>query len=330
MIQSITLYHGYTEHFNIPVIQSKIDKLNHIIDTISHAIVNNNSSQPSLGMLSGSLEVVKAQQEIAKLEKELADGKNTWDDFHILATERPVFNPPNPKTSYIDIPGGNGSLDMSESLTGYPVYENRTGSFRFRVMNDYYDQRRTELYKKEWAKHYSEIMKYLHGQSMKAILADDPEWFYKGRFSVKEWKSGNTWSEISIDYNVDPYKWRAISSTEDWLWDTFNFETGIITQRTFDKITIDSPNSFKTFHFNSALFGDAPISPKVIVSDESNNGVGITIEFYNSYLGINKTLIFKEGTTYAPDIVFYGQEDEYTMNIKGEGTISFDFRIGRL
>ena len=85
--------------------------------------------------------------------------KNTWDDWKILPTERPVFAPPKPKTTYIDIPGGNGALDLSESLTGYPIYENRTGSFKFRVMNDYV----------EWHERYTEIMEHLHGRSMNAI-----------------------------------------------------------------------------------------------------------------------------------------------------------------
>ena len=65
------------------------------------------------------------------------DCKNTWDDWHILAESRPVFAPPEPKTNYIDVPGGNGSLDLSEALTRYPTYINRTGTFKFKVMNDY-------------------------------------------------------------------------------------------------------------------------------------------------------------------------------------------------
>ena len=56
---------------------------------------------------------------------------NTWDDWHMLPTARPMFTPPDVKTNYIDIPGGNGSLDLTEALTGYPLYSNRTGSLNF-------------------------------------------------------------------------------------------------------------------------------------------------------------------------------------------------------
>ena len=65
--------------------------------------------------------------------------KNTWDDWHLLPSTRPLFNPPPTKTKQVDIPGANGAIDLSESLTGYPVYENRTGSTEFYVANGYQD-----------------------------------------------------------------------------------------------------------------------------------------------------------------------------------------------
>ena len=86
---------------------------------------------------------------------------------------------------------------MSQSLTGYPVYQNRTGSIEFIVMNDF----------KPWHMAYSDIMDYLHGQKLRAVLEDDPEYFYEGRFTVNVWKSEKDWSRITIDYDVGPYKW---------------------------------------------------------------------------------------------------------------------------
>ena len=74
--------------------------------------------------------------------------KNSWDDWHLIPTSRPVFNPPKPKLKTVDVPGGDGLLDVSELLTGYPVYENRTGSIEFMVHNGY----------EEWQVAYSNIM----------------------------------------------------------------------------------------------------------------------------------------------------------------------------
>ncbi len=70
---------------------------------------------------------------------------------------------PAQKVKTLDIPGGDGVIDASQALTGYPVYQNRTGSIEFIVMNDF----------KPWHMAYSDIMDYLHGQTMRAILEDD-------------------------------------------------------------------------------------------------------------------------------------------------------------
>lgn len=241
--------------------------------------------------------------------------KNTWDDWKILPTERPVFAPPKPKTTYIDIPGGNGTLDLSESLTGYPVYENRTGSFKFRVMNDYVP----------WYERYSEIMNYLHGRVMNAVLADEPNYFYNGRFTVDNWESGNTWSIITIGYNVNPYKWVLSSSTEPWIWDSFNFSTGIITDTTFTDIYINSPSVWIDKSFKSDFFGTVPISPTIIVSNSSN----LNVRYVNEYLGIDSTIVLSDGNNKIPDFIFYGL-NSYTLKFKGVGTVSIDFRKGTL
>lgn len=93
--------------------------------------------------------------------------KNTWDDWHLIPTSRPVFNPPSVKTNLIEIPGGDGALDLTTALAGRPLYKNRTGSIEFFVENDFRD----------WAVLYSEIMVYLHGQKMRAVLEDDPSYY---------------------------------------------------------------------------------------------------------------------------------------------------------
>jgi len=236
--------------------------------------------------------------------------KNTWTDWKIAPSSRPLFNPPKQKTNYIDIPGSSGTLDFSESLTGYPVYDNREGSFEFYVMNDY----------KPWQERYSEIMGYLHGRTMQVILDDDPKWAYQGRFSVDGWKSSPTWSMITISYNVGPYKSSIVTSVEGWAWDQFVFGTDIIWITSFKDIAIDS-DVLVDKTFEGVLFGSGPICPEFVVV--STDGLGMDVQF------LDKTVHLDDGKTLIPEFIFYGQS-LYTVKIKGHGVISIDFRSRRL
>lgn len=143
-------------------------------------------------------------------------GKNTWDDWHLIPTSRPVFNPPSVKTNYVEVPGAQGVLDLTEASFGEVLYNNREGSLEFIVVNDTWPS---------WniAKHT--IINYLHGKEYTAILDDEPNYLYKGRFTLNEWRSNNngTWSTIVIDYNLEPFKYTVDYAGDDWLWDPFHF-----------------------------------------------------------------------------------------------------------
>lgn len=128
--------------------------------------------------------------------------KNTWVDWHLIPSSRPVFKPPPKKKKLIDIPGSDGLLDLSEVVSGRPVYENRTGSLEFIAENDF----------KPWTELYSEILNYLHGKTMRVILDDEPEYYYEGSFEVEEWNSDKHYSTITINYELYPYKF-PINST---------------------------------------------------------------------------------------------------------------------
>lgn len=244
--------------------------------------------------------------------------KNTWDDWHLVPSSRPVFNPPEQKVKTLDIPGGDGLIDLSQALTGYPVYQNRIGSFEFLVMNDY----------RPWQILYSDIMDYLHGQTMRAVLEDDPEYYYHGRFSVNAWKSEKNWSKIVIDYSVSPYKWTIQSSIDDWLWDPFNFQNGKILTGMFRDIGVTTTKKTLTLHYD--LLGRAPVCPKFVVSSTAHQGVNI--HFTNSTLGIDVTKLIPDGTEEVPECIFFGASGAWIelWCDSGTATVSIDFRNGRL
>lgn len=244
--------------------------------------------------------------------------KNTWDDWRLVPSSRPLFEPPEPKKKTIDIPGGDGVIDLSLTLTGYPLFANRQGSMEFYVMNDF----------KPWQEAYSDILNYLHGQQMIAILEDDPEYFYRGRFEVNTWRSEKDWSRIVIDYDVNPYKWSNLSSIDDWLWDPFNFRTGVVRTGLFRNIAVDTTHKLHTM--KADIFDWAPVCPKFIVHTDDHRG--IHIRFINRAIGVDLEKLLPDGESQIPEFVFFGDQgaEIYLWSDYSKGTVSIDFRLGRL
>lgn len=225
--------------------------------------------------------------------------KNTWDDWHLIPTSRPVFNPPPVKTNLIEIPGGDGVLDLTTALAGRPLYRNRTGSIEFFVDNDFQD----------WTVLYSEIMIYLHGQKLRAILEDDPNFYYEGRFAVNVWKSNKERSSITIDYDVNPYKKDVLGTDEEWIWDTFNFETGVI--RYYKDMPVNGTLSV------TVIVDMMPVSPTITAS-----ATGMTVTFnketYNLTKGVNR----------IPEVVLI--QGLNVLVFTGVGTVTIGQTGGRL
>lgn len=224
--------------------------------------------------------------------------KNTWNDWHLIPESRPLFNPPSVKFNYVDIPGADGSLDLTTVMTGKPLYENRTGSWTFIAENGY----------REWQKLYSDISVYLHGRKFRATLEDDPEFYYEGRFSVNQWRSDPYWSKIVIDYNVDPYKHYTLGE-DKWLWDTFCFLTDSI-RHYRDLVVMGS--------LDVSVKGDVMDAIPVFIS--SVDGLVLT------YGSIVRRLPL--GASQYDDIVVH--EGENPMHFDGYGTISIRIEGGRL
>ena len=234
--------------------------------------------------------------------------KNTWADWYLIPSSRPVFNPPSPKTKFVDIPGSDWHLDMSTVLTGDIAYEARTGSLEFIVDNGFLSHYRAE----KWHLLYSEILDYIHGQLMKATLEDDPAYYYEGRFSVNEWASEPKNSKITIDYTVNPYKLEVTSSLEDWLWDSFCFEDGI--SREYKDLRVDGALEFVITGRRMVVV------PSFIVA--SDDGRGMKVKFNGT------TYNLPDGTSRVVNIRTV--EGENKLTFIGNGIISIDYRGGRL
>ena len=138
--------------------------------------------------------------------------KNSYVDWHLVYDGRPEVASPNPKTNYVSVPGMSGSLDYTEVLSGLN-YEDRTGSWRFFVMGDYWGEAEipdteTNFKFKSWDELYADILETIHGRRLIVWLEDDPNYVYFGRVSVN-WNSEKDYSQITVQYTFEPYKRRA-------------------------------------------------------------------------------------------------------------------------
>ena len=125
------------------------------------------------------------------------DDYHSYLDFGLILSSYSIGDA-KPKTEMIDIPGSDGSLDLSEYF-GDVKYKNRKLSFTFSTIGR----------PCEFLQNYSHLQNLINGRKMKIVLDDDPEFYYVGRVTVDEWKSKPRVGSITIDCDCEPYKYKA-------------------------------------------------------------------------------------------------------------------------
>lgn len=227
--------------------------------------------------------------------------KNTWDDWHLVPTSRPLVSPPPVQTHVVEIPGSSEFIDLTETISGRPTYGNRTGSWDFYVINS-----GQVVYNSSydvWYERYSTIMDYLQGQLFDIILDDDPAYYYTGRLEVGNWNSAKGNSIIKLSYNVDPYKRDVYGANSRWLWDPFNFETGVI--KSYKDLVVRG---------NLTVTYIAGATSSVPVITVSANGMSVT---YNS-----TAYILSKGANVMNDMHF--TEGNNTLIFSGNGRVTIE------
>lgn len=150
------------------------------------------------------------------------NGKNTWDEWQMMPVGegKIEFNSPEPRTNFVTVPGSSNILDYSEVPAGFPTYDPRKGSLNFRFKQG----------NKSVRSRWQDFKNFVHGRQVTIINEDEPEFYYEGRLSVSnlKYKSRGDWADIEVEYLLHAYKMEIVASDEPWLWDPFNFETGII------------------------------------------------------------------------------------------------------
>lgn len=119
---------------------------------------------------------------------------HTGNDLNLIMSAKDI-PAPTPQTYTVEVPGRNGSLDLSEFLTGEIAYKNRTLTFKF--VGD--GSRETVL-------SLIDTMLTYHGQHITVTTDDYTEWYYEGRATVKYTDHGY-YVEFELSIDAQPFRY---------------------------------------------------------------------------------------------------------------------------
>lgn len=265
--------------------------------------------------------------------------KHTYEDWGLIPASRPVVDLPEVKTSYVECDAMDGSgIDVSEALTGYPLYRHRKFS------QEFYRQA-----KDNWPGGFDRIFNWLHGRKIKMILDDDPSHYYTGRVQITSPKSDSYWSTVTITAELDPFKYYVYSSIDypklvengkestktydDTIWDLIDFENGY---GAFSNVLFMNDKILKY----TISAGARPVTPYIWV--ELPDGIDydyMQIEMDGKTLTYNtfRRRFTAYGIRVPPyesrelSISFYKQLKEGPVMVNAYDTsVSFDYRKGSL
>lgn len=206
--------------------------------------------------------------------------------------------PPKPKINTIEIPGRNGSLDISDFL-GRVFYENREISMIFGRVYD----------KDLWPHIYSEILNRFHGKRCKIIFDDDPSYYWVGRVSVESYERTQRLGTLTLSVDAEPYKYTLDTTSEnDWLWDAFDLEYGVI--REYGNILVSGTKDF--------IVDGTPMPAVPEIEASTDMQVRFKGKAYDLKYGINKI--------YDIEIV----NGQNTLTFIGNGIVKINYKGGSL
>lgn len=105
---------------------------------------------------------------------------------------------PAPKSNYVDVPGADGALDMTDFF-GATKYSNREGvQFIFDFTGGYM----------EWQEMIGAVARQLHGKKCRVVVGHDPAHYYACRLSLDPQKSNEIYGTVTITGTADPYKYK--------------------------------------------------------------------------------------------------------------------------
>lgn len=228
---------------------------------------------------------------------------HTLRDWGLAIGNNNYIGSPEVEKNYIEVPGMDGMLDMTEAVTGRPIFKSREIKINFGGIRE----------RQSWDSVISDIRNKIHGQKIKITFDNTPDYYWLGRAEVIDFDRSRELGTftLSIPY-ADPYKYDINSSAEEWEWDPFNFETGVI--RYIGNTTI---NGSVTINVPAGKMLTAP----VFYVTKMTSQLMVSLD--------GKTYTLNKGRNRFPSLQVCGDEDK-DLVFSGVGEVLIDYRGGSL
>ena len=226
---------------------------------------------------------------------------NTLTDWSMTLTDGTVGDPELRKHE-VTVPGRDGALDLSEALGGV-YYDDRRITMTFRCVN--YTLERFHLLA-------STIRNAVEGKTCRITFSDDLGYFWRGRPTVDvTWST--PYSLVVVRVDVEPYKYSVTSSYDPWVWDSFSFVDGVVT---------DESDITLTGGTESVSLPRDPARGKPTLWLNSGNARARLSTDSNWH-------VLKGGANLIPEVRM-SADGAVTLLLNGTGSVGIEYRIGSL
>lgn len=131
------------------------------------------------------------------------NGTDTLTTYGLMMLDDLVISAPVVKEARVDLPGIDGTLDYSEALVGYPVFEDRTVSFTlFKMM----DESARETMRNTLLTAYG-------GRVVQLVTPDVSGYYWRGRMTIGEYSGYNS-GRIPVSVRVSPYRLKSAATVK--------------------------------------------------------------------------------------------------------------------
>lgn len=132
-----------------------------------------------------------------KIGKDLTNLKGTHTDFGLILVNQ-ALGMPQSKSEYVDIPFGDGAIDLTEALTGDVKFHNREGSFIFELVDNAFDR----------VQQLNSFANYIQGRKMMIVRPDEPDYYYLARLNISDPEEAIMVSKVVVNAVADPYRYK--------------------------------------------------------------------------------------------------------------------------